>query len=103
MKSRIVLFLNRSLYAGFLLPALCFFAAPAARAGLTFEVHVVRFGQGQTYKFFTPLYTNSTAPLAPFGNYFIYSPHQPTNGSWREIQVTAAGANTIDGQENSYP
>ena len=62
---------------------------PAARAGVSLELHFVRFAHGQQYKFFTPLNTNSTAPAAPQGTYFIYSPFystlQPTNGSWREM------------------
>ncbi|HEY3761735.1 MAG TPA: LamG-like jellyroll fold domain-containing protein [Verrucomicrobiae bacterium] len=80
---------------------------PAARAGLTFELHLVRFEQGQQYKFFTPLYTNSTGPAAAFGTYFIsspfYSASHTTDGSWRELQVTADGVNTLAGTENLYP
>ncbi|MGA2789069.1 MAG: LamG-like jellyroll fold domain-containing protein, partial [Verrucomicrobiota bacterium] len=74
---------------------------------LTIEVHIVRFEHGQAYKFFTPLYTNSTPPAAPLGAYFIYSPFystlQSTNGSWREIEVSTNGAASVDGTENPYP
>jgi hypothetical protein len=82
-------------------------ASPGAHAGLTIEVHIVRFEHGQAYKFFTPLYTNSTPPAAPLGAYFIYSPFystlQSTNGSWREIEVSTNGAVSVDGTENPYP
>ncbi len=79
---------------------------PAARAGLTFELHLVRFEHGQYYKFFTPLYTNATTADQQ-GTYFIssplYSDLETTNGSWRELQVTTNGVNTLDGIENPYP
>ncbi len=80
--------------------------SPAARAGLTFTVDVLRYNQGNNYRFYTPLETNSTAPAAPLGTYFISSPfyslQQPTNGSWREIEVSTNGVNTLAGVENPY-
>jgi hypothetical protein len=91
---------------GLLILAACLLFAPPARAGLTFELHIVRYNHGQTYKFFTPLYTNSTPPAAPLGMYFIsspfYSPQQSTNGSWRQMEVTTNGVNTLNGVENGY-
>jgi len=96
----------RLLRLGFFVLALCVFATPAAHAGLTFELHIYRDNQGQHYAFFTPLYTNSTPPAAPLGTYFIsspfYSAQQPTNGSWRRIEVTTNSADTTDGLENGY-
>ncbi len=96
---------HRLLRLGFL-AALCMLAAPGARAGLTFTLDIYRT-RGQTYHFYTPLSTNSTPPAAPLGTYFIsspfYSTQQPTNGSWREIEVSTNGVTTIDGTENPYP
>jgi hypothetical protein len=34
--------------------------------------------------------------------YIIYSPHQPTNGSWRQFEMTTNGLNLIAGGENGY-
>src|SRR5690348_8261459 len=78
--------------------------APVARAGLTFEMHLVRFGAGQAYKFFTPLNTNSTAPAAAQGTYLIYSPQflASTNGAFRAITIDSNGVNTVAGQEIIY-
>lgn len=98
-------FTLHSLFLSFCLSCLgaLFFSATAAQAGLTFELHLLRFNQGQNYRFFTPLNTNSMAPDAPLGTYIIYSPQQPTNGSWRAIQVDTNGANTVAGGETWYP
>lgn len=100
----------RSSAKALMLIAACLGFAPTVHAGLTIEIHVVRFNEGQLYKFFTPLYTNSIGPAATQGTYFISSPFysalQTTNGSWRELQVTtniANGVNTLNGTENSYP
>ena len=96
----------RLLRLGFL-AVVCLLVLPGARAGVTLEMHIVRFDHGQAYKFFTPLYTNSTPPAAPLGTYFIsspfYSAQQPTNGSWREMQISTNGVVTLDGTENPYP
>src|SRR4051812_36580269 len=67
------------------------FAVSTGRAGLTLELHFYRVDDGNTYSFFTPLYTNSTAPAAPLGTYIISSPHQPTNGSVRGFVLAADG------------
>jgi hypothetical protein len=79
----------------------------AARAGLTFTVDLIRYDQGNSYRFYTPLHTNSTSPAAPLGMYFIsspfYSAEQTTSGSWRQMEVTAAGVTDIAGVENPYP
>src|SRR5208282_3596440 len=95
---------HRMLLLG-LVAAICLLASPGARAGLTFTLDFYRT-RGQTYHFYTPLSTNSTAPAAPLGTYFIYSPlystQQPTNGSWREIQISTNGVVTLDGTENPY-
>src|SRR5579871_1477770 len=85
--------------------AICFFTTYHAHAGLTFELHVVRFQAGQTYKFFTPLNTNATAPAAAQGTYVIYSPQflASTNGAFRAITIDSNGVNTISGEEITYP
>jgi len=70
-----------------------------ALAGVTLEVRIYRANENG-FVFFTPLVTNSTLPAATLGNYLIRSPHQPTNGSWRLLELTAAGFNTIDGSES---
>ncbi len=82
-----------------LAPALLF-NPPAARAGLTFEVYL--YTDNQTYVFYTPLSTNATPPAAPLGTYLIYSPQQPTNGAWRQLELTTNGMNTISGGEYGY-
>jgi hypothetical protein len=78
------------------------FIASAAHAGLTFTVDIIRYSHGNSYRFYTPLDTNSIPPAAPFGMYFISSPQWPTNGSWRQIEVTSNGVDTLGGNENSY-
>ena len=80
--------------------ALLLAAVPIARAGLTFTVDL--YVSGGTYVFYTPMNTNAIAPAAPFGIYSIYSPGQPTNGSWRQFGYDTNGFNTIGGAENSY-
>jgi Concanavalin A-like lectin/glucanases superfamily len=68
-----------------------FCLASSVRAGLTFELDVYVQNQGQSYVFYTPLFTNSMLPDAPLGSYFISSPHWPTNGSTRAFDLTASG------------
>ena len=72
----------------------------AARAGLTLDLYL--YTANQRYVFYTPLTTNATPPAAPLGTYFIYSPQQPTNGSWRQLELTTDGMTTIAGGENNY-
>jgi len=83
-----------------LLTAVVALAANTARAGLTFTVDL--YVNGGTYVFYTPMNTNGIAPAAPLGVYSISSPQWPTNGSWRKIEVTSSGVNTLDGHENPY-
>lgn len=75
-----------------------FFAA-RSHAGIDLEVRIYRFAENG-YVFYTPLNTNALAPAAPLGTYFIYSPHQPTNGSWRMLELTANGFDTTGGSES---
>lgn len=81
------------------------FAAPLVRAGLTFDVQFLRYQEGQSYRFYTPLNTNSTAPAAAQGTYVIYSPQflASTNGAFRAFTIDSNGVNTIAGQEIPYP
>ena len=76
------------------------FGTSAARAGLTLDLYL--YTVNQRYVFYTPLTTNATPPAAPLGTYFIYSPQQPTNGSWRQLELTTNGMATITGGENNY-
>ena len=85
---------------GLLILAACLLFAPVAHAGLTFELYIYRNNQGQTYQFYTPLSTNSTAPDAPLGTYVINSPQWPTNGSTRSFELTTNGLNTTSGEEH---
>jgi len=78
------------------------FGVPAGRAGLTLELHFYRNNEGGSYAFYTPLYTNSTAPAAPLGAYFISSPHEPTNGSVRGFFLTANGISDIPGADSEH-
>ena len=91
---------RHSLRLGLLCLIALSFGLPAARAGLTFELRMYRNNQGQTYQFYTPLSTNSTAPDAPYGTYIINSPQWPTSGSTRSFELTASGLNTTSGQEH---
>ena len=85
---------------GLLILAACLLFAPAARAGLTFTVDL--YVSGGSYEFYTPMNTNAIAPAAPFGIYSIFSPGQPTNGSWRQFRYDTNGFNTINASEHSY-
>lgn len=78
--------------------ALC--AQFSTRAGITLEMRAYRYSENG-YIFYTPLSTNATPPAAPLGTYFIYSPFQPTNGSWRQLELTASGFDTVTGAESS--
>ena len=78
------------------------FGLPAARAGLTFDLRLIRDQQGQSYIFYVEFYTNSTPPAAALGTYQINSPQQPTNGSSRKLELTSTGMNFIDGWSSSY-
>lgn len=85
---------------GLLILAACPWFAPSARAGLTFTVDL--YVSGGTYVFYTPMNTNAIAPAALFGIYSVFSPGQPTNGSWRQFSYDTNGFNTINGSEYSY-
>ncbi len=71
-----------------------------ARAGLTFQVTLYRYNGG--YAFYTPISTNALLPDAPFGSYFVNSPHQPTNGAHREFVYSTNGFNLVSGGESFY-
>jgi len=83
-----------------LLALLC--VLPVAHAGLSFELLLIREQQGTSYYFYTELRTNSTLPAAALGNYLIASPQQPTNGSWRQFDLTTNGLNVTGGGNNSF-
>ncbi|MEK7781800.1 MAG: hypothetical protein AAB370_09920, partial [Verrucomicrobiota bacterium] len=75
------------------LALLCFVGA-TARAGVTLEVRAYRYSENG-YIFYTPLVTNSTPPAAQLGHYLLRSPQQPASGSWRLLELTANGFETI--------
>ena len=77
-------------------------AISVAHAGLTFDLRLIREQQGTSYNFYTEMETNSTLPAAPLGNYLIASPQQPTNGSWRQFEMTTNGFNFTGGGSSSY-
>jgi hypothetical protein len=89
---------NRCFFHFLLLLALL--GAASARAGLTFTVDLYTT-QGY-YVFYTPLNTNSVGAPASQGAYTIYSPTQPTNGSWREMVYDNTGMYTVSGSEHYY-
>lgn len=91
---------RHSLRLGLLCLIALSFGLPAAHAGLTFELRMYRNDQGQTYQFYSPLSTNSTAPDAPLGTYIINSPQWPTSGSTRSFELTTNGLTTTAGQEH---
>jgi len=71
------------------------FAAPAARAGLTVDIHLYHDNFG--YYFYPYLNANTNLPGFPDGIYEIASPQIPTNGSRLIYQATN---NTISGCYN---
>ncbi len=82
--------------------ALLWVAGTVAQAGVTLEVRAYRYNESG-YIFYTPLSTNATPPAAPLGHYLIRSPQQPASGSWRLLELTATGFETISGSENPSP
>jgi len=82
--------------------ALTWLVETSARAGVTLEIRAYRYSESG-YIFYTPLTTNATPPAAQLGHYLIRSPQQPANGSWRLLELTASGFDTISGSENPSP
>ncbi|MEI6074507.1 MAG: LamG domain-containing protein [Verrucomicrobiota bacterium] len=82
--------------------ALGIIAMTPARAGLTFDLRLIREQQGQSYNFYAEFYTNSTPPAAALGTYQINSPQQPASGSWRKLELTSNGFIFIGGGSSSY-
>jgi hypothetical protein len=75
--------------------------APAVRAGLTLEMNVIRYDYYGYY--FSPyLNTNTTPPSVPFGDYFVTSSGQPTNGSSALYHFTTNGFNQVGGGPWGY-
>ncbi|HWX21851.1 MAG TPA: LamG domain-containing protein [Candidatus Binatia bacterium] len=84
--------------------ALLFGALPAARAGLTMEMDLVRYSYlGNRYYYFFPnLTTNATGPAVPFGTYFVVSPGYPTNGATVMYSCTTNGFNQTAGGTSGF-
>jgi hypothetical protein len=75
----------------FLMVMLALMNGPAARAGLTVDIHTYRYpGSFVSYGW---LSTNATPPAAPFGDYTISSP----NGSFLRYQYDANGFDYVTG------
>src|ERR1017187_8347389 len=92
---------HRRLRLVILASVLGFLAAPAARAGLTLEMNVIRYHQFGYY--FAPnLGTNSAAPTVPFGDYYITSSGYPTNGTSAFYHYDTNGFNQIGGGSYGY-
>ena len=85
-----------SSFPAFLIMAACLWLAPAARAGLTLEMNVIRYDQNG-YDFYPYLNTNAAPPSVPFGNYYITSLDAPTNGASAFYQYTTNGFNQSGG------
>jgi hypothetical protein len=81
---------------GLLILAACLWFAPAARAGLTLEMNVIRYDQ-YGYEFYPYLNTNTAPPSVPFGNYYVTSLDAPTNGASAFYQYTTNGFNQSGG------
>jgi uncharacterized repeat protein (TIGR03803 family) len=106
MKNPIITCARRLLRPALLALALGFFAAPAARAGLTIELDLSRgnYQGDQYYQFGCTLSTNSTSPNVSFGDYFVVSPGWPTNAnaSATLFHFDATGFNQVSGNGNSF-
>lgn len=74
--------------------------APAARAGLTVDIHVYRSTYG--YFFYPYLNSNTNIPTAPLGDYLIASPQYPTNGSSLQYESTPTNFYEVTGGGNYY-
>ena len=101
MKTPLSSFIHGRCRLGILVAALGLLAAPAARAGLTLEMNVIRYHQ-YGYYFSPNLNTNSTGPSVPFGDYFVTSYGYPTNGSSASYQFTTNGFNQNGGISWGY-
>lgn len=74
--------------------------APAARAGLTVDVHLYHDQYG--YYFYPWLNTNTTPPAFPAGDYEIASWEIPTNGSRLLYHATPTSFDYTNGGGNYY-
>lgn len=74
-------------------------AAMSVKAGLTFTVDL--YVSGGYYVFYTPLATNALGADPSFGNYAIFSPQWPANGSSRQFVLDSSGLNTVAGTQYS--
>lgn len=72
--------------------------------GVNFELHPQRIknAYGTSYSFYAELSTNDLAPDAPLGMYFIASPEQPTNGTYRQMELTTTGFSFVTGGSGGY-
>jgi hypothetical protein len=96
--------LNQSVRQYLRLGLLCLialsFGSPAARAGLTVDIHLYHDTYG--YYFYPWLNVNTNTPNFPTGNYMIASPQIPTNGSQLQYQATNNTLNYITGGGSYY-
>ena len=92
IRSTATVLLIMAVFAGF---------APAARAGLSLELNLIRYDPNGYY--FSPnLNTNNTPANIPFGDYQIASPQAPTNGSYAQYHFDTNGFHQTGGISWGY-
>ena len=100
MKHLLTKLIRRSAGAGLICLLALSFGSPAARAGLTVDIHLYHDNYG--YYFYPWLNANTNAPGFPDGNYLIASPQSPTNGSSLQYQATNNTLGYATGGGNYY-
>jgi hypothetical protein len=104
MKTIATLLSNRLLRPGLFIFLACFFAAPAARAGLTVNLLMYHTAPGLSafvnpYAIVASLSTNTTAPAAPLGHYILSS---PGTASHSQYDLTSSNFASFGSSANSY-
>ena len=100
MKHRLNKLIRRSAGAGLLCLLALSSGLPAARAGLTVDIHLYHDTYG--YYFYPWLNANTNTPGFPDGNYLIASPQIPNNGSQLQYQATNNTLSYATGGGNYY-
>jgi hypothetical protein len=100
MKSIIYGLSKHLFYLGLLILGAGFWVAPAARAGLTVDIHLYHDTYG--YYFYPWLNVTTNTPNFPDGYYMIASPQIPTGGSQLQYQATNNTLNFVNGGGNYY-
>jgi hypothetical protein len=100
MKSIIYGLSKHLFYLGLLILGAGFWFAPAARAGLTVDIHLYHDTYG--YYFYPWLNVTTNTPNFPDGYYMIASPQIPTGGSQLQYQATNNTLTFVNGGGNYY-